>query len=203
MKKIYLARHGESQWNVLNKVQGQTDIPLTDKGISQAKLLGKRLVGENIEKIYSSDLSRAYETAQIIGKIINVEVETMKEFREINFGIWEGLSKKELLTTYKTEYDMWMKNPESLCLKGAETLVELQARAMEGINKIINSSKNRYNNILIVSHGATIKTLILGLLGISLNNFKNLTLGNVGLSIIECRKYNRVLKLFNDMSHLK
>ena len=54
---------------------------------------------------------------------------------------------------------------------------------MEGINKIINSSKNRYNNILIVSHGATIKTLILGLLGISLNNFKNLTLGNVGLSI--------------------
>lgn len=202
MKKIYLARHGESQWNVLKIVQGQKNIPLTNKGIKQAELLGKRLVNEQIEKIYSSDLARAYDTAKIIGKIIDVEVEPMKEFREINFGVWEGLSKNELLTKYRTEYEKWLKNPKDLILEGAETLAELQERALEGINKIINLNGDRYNNILIVSHSATIKVIILGLLGISLNNFKNLTLGNVSLSIIEYRNYNKVLKLFNNTDHV-
>ncbi|NLY66948.1 MAG: histidine phosphatase family protein [Tissierellia bacterium] len=202
MKKIYLARHGESQWNVLKIVQGQKNIPLTNKGIKQAELLGKRLINEQIEKIYSSDLARAYDTAKIIGKIIDVEVEPMKEFREINFGVWEGLSKNELLTKYRTEYEKWLKNPKDLILEGAETLAELQERALEGINKIINLNGDRYNNILIVSHSATIKVIILGLLGISLNNFKNLTLGNVSLSIIEYRNYNKVLKLFNNTDHV-
>lgn len=202
MKKIYLARHGESQWNVSKIVQGQKNIPLTDKGIKQAELLGKRLINEQIEKIYSSDLARAYDTAKIIGKIIDVEVEPMKEFREINFGVWEGLSKNELLTKYRTEYEKWLKNPKDLILEGAETLAELQERALEGINKIINLNGDRYNNILIVSHSATIKVIILGLLGISLNNFKNLTLGNVSLSIIEYRNYNKVLKLFNNTDHV-
>lgn len=203
MNRIYLARHGESQWNILNIIQGQKDIPLTNKGILQAQLLGKRLINEKIDKIYSSDLSRAHETAKIIGEIINVDVVPMKEFREINFGIWEGMSKEELLANYKWEYELWMREPEKLVLEGGETLAELQYRAMEGIKKILSSKKDNCNNILIVSHNATIKALILGLLDISISNYKNLTLGNASLSIIECKQYNRVLKSFNNTDHMK
>ncbi|HHV46691.1 MAG TPA: histidine phosphatase family protein [Tissierellia bacterium] len=203
MTKIYLARHGESQWNILKMIQGQKDVPLTEKGINQAKLLGKRLKGEKIKKIYSSDLLRAYETAKIVGEIINVEVIALKEFREINFGIWEGMSNDELYKYYEEEYELWLRNPEKLILEGAETLYDLQKRAISGINKIINTKDSSINNILIVSHSATIKAIILGLLDMDISHYKNLALDNVSLSIIEFRKYNNVLKLFNDTSHVK
>lgn len=201
MKKLYLVRHGESEWNILKKVQGQQDIPLTENGLQQAKLIANRLVNEKIDKIYSSDLIRAYKTAQIIGNKLNLEVIPMKELREINFGKWEGLTGDIISSKYNKEHCLWLKEPEKLQIEGAETLKQLQDRAMEGINKIIND--NNVDNILIVSHSATLKMIILGLLNMDISHYKNLSLGNVSLSIIENRKYNRVLSLFNDTNHLK
>ena len=75
MQKLYLVRHGQSEWNYQKKVQGQQDTILTEQGRIQAKKLGHRLKKENIDAIYSSDLKRAYETANIIGKEINLEVD--------------------------------------------------------------------------------------------------------------------------------
>ncbi|NMB07999.1 MAG: histidine phosphatase family protein [Tissierellia bacterium] len=201
MKKIYLLRHGESQWNVLNKIQGQKNIPLTKKGVIQADLVGNRLLGENIDIIYSSDLERAYDTAKIIGNKMDIEPIPIKEFREINFGIWEGLSNDNMKAKYRDEIYLWRKEPENLRIQGAETLYEVQERAINSLNSIIH--KRQEENILIVSHGVTLKTLILGLLDMDLVHFKNLTINNVGLSIVEFREYNKVLKLLNDTSHLK
>ncbi|QQY80650.1 putative phosphoglycerate mutase [Keratinibaculum paraultunense] len=202
MKKIYLVRHGESQWNPIKKIQGQTDIPLTKKGLNQAHLIGNRLISENIDKIYSSDLKRAYTTAKIIGNKIKLEVTIMKEFREINFGIWEGMTNEELLQNFYDEIQIWRRNPEKLSLEKSESLQMLQERAMKGINNIIAENKEK-SNILVVSHGATIKTIILGLLNIDLTHFKNLTISNTGLTIIEFREYNPVIKILNDICHLK
>jgi len=201
MKKIYLLRHGESQWNVLKKIQGQKNIPLTKKGVIQADLVGNRLLGENIDIIYSSDLERAYDTAKIIGNKMDIEPIPIKEFREINFGIWEGLSNDNMKAKYRDEIYLWRKEPENLRIQGAETLYEVQERAINSLNSIIH--KRQEENILIVSHGVTLKTLILGLLDMDLVHFKNLTINNVGLSIVEFREYNKVLKLLNDTSHLK
>lgn len=201
MKKLYLVRHGESEWNKLKKIQGQIDIPLTEKGIEQAKLIGKRLINEGIEKIYTSDLKRAYDTASIIGKMLNIDVIPLKELREINFGIWEGLTTDIIKSKFSKERELWLKNPEMLKVEGAESILDLQLRAMNEINKII--SNNNIDNVLIVSHSATLKTIILGLLNMDISHFKNMTLNNVSLSIIEFRQYNRVLTLLNDTSHLK
>lgn len=202
MNKIYLVRHGESQWNILKRIQGQRDIPLTHRGLNQAHLIGNRLVGEKIDRIYSSDLKRAYTTAKIIGDKIGLEVIPMKEFREINFGIWEGLSDEEMVANFYDEMQIWRRNPEKLHIEGAETLEMLQIRAMKGVKKVIQED-DQDHNFLIVSHSATIKVIILGLLDIDLAHFKNLTIGNVGLSIIELREYNSVLKTINDTCHLK
>ncbi len=201
MKKLFLVRHGESEWNKLKKVQGQKDIPLTEKGIEQAKLIGKRLINEGIEKIYTSDLKRAYDTARIIGKMLNIEVIPSKELREINFGIWEGLTSDIIKSKFSKEHELWLKNPEMLKVEGAESILDLQLRAMNEINKII--SDENIDNVLIVSHSATLKTIILGLLNMDIGYFKNITLNNVSLSIIEFRQYNRVLTLLNDTNHLK
>ena len=202
MTKIFLVRHGESQWNVLKKVQGQQDILLTDKGILQANLIGDRLINEYIDKIYSSDLRRAYDTAVIIGKKIGLNnVIPIKEFREINFGKWEGMNHDELYKEYHNEIQIWRRNPKNLNLKGAETLRGLQARVMRGMNKVL--ANNAGNNILIVSHGVALKTMILGLLDMDLSYYKNLTLNNTSLTIIEDRDYNRVIRVLNDTYHTK
>ncbi|CCQ92672.1 Phosphoglycerate mutase/fructose-2,6-bisphosphatase [[Clostridium] ultunense Esp] len=201
MKKIYLVRHGESEWNVLKKIQGQQNIALTQKGIEQAHLIGERLINENIEKIYSSDLNRAYITAKIIGNKLNLAITPMKEFREINFGVWEGISNDKMIEEHQDDLALWRNEPEKLQIEGAETLKELQIRAMNGLNKIIHN--DRIDNVLIVSHSATLKTIILGLLNMNLANFKNLTINNVSLSIVEIREHNKVLKLFNDICHIK
>lgn len=202
MKKIILIRHGESKWNTLKKIQGQKDISLTDKGLKQAQLISNRLAKEKIDKIYSSDLRRAYLTAEAIGNKIGLGVTPMKEFREINFGIWEGMSNDKMLQEFYDDVLIWRSNPEKLKIKGAESIEELQKRAMKGINRIIDDNAE-HDNLLIVSHSATIKTIILGLLNMDLTYFKNLTISNVGLTIIEFREYNRVLKVLNDTCHLK
>lgn len=201
MKKIYLIRHGETEWNVSRKIQGHKDIPLTDTGIKQANLIADRLMSEDIDIIYSSDLKRAYDTAKIIGDKIGLEPNPRKEFREINFGIWEGLYNDKIGLEYGEEIYLWRKEPEKLKIEGGETLKEVQLRAMRELESIMNMNQDK--NVLIVSHGVTIKTMILGILDMNLFYFKNLTIDNVSLTIIEFREYNKVLKVLNDTSHLK
>ena len=201
MKRVFLVRHGESKWNTLKKVQGQKNIPLTENGIDQAHLIGNRLINENIDIIYSSHLDRAKDTANIIGQKTNVNVNTMEALQEINFGIWEGMSQVDVDKNYNKDFVLWRKQPENLKIEKGETLEDLQARAMKGVNSIINN--DLWENIVIVSHSATLKAIILGLLNVDLCHFKNLTLNNVSLTIIEFRDYNRVIKVLNDVSHLK
>mgnify|MGYP000918925010 CR=1 FL=1 len=201
MTKIYLIRHGQSEWNILSKIQGQKDAKLTDLGREQARKLGERLINENIDVIYSSDLSRALETAKIIASRIQKPIVECKELREIKFGPWEGLTLDEIKKQYEEEYLVWMRNPERFKLEGAETLEDLKERVMIYLDEIITENKDK--NIAIVSHNATLKVIILNLLGMGNAFYKNISLNNVSLTIVERREYNNVLTLFNDTSHLK
>lgn len=201
MIKLYLIRHGQSEWNKLGKVQGQINTSLTDLGKTQAKAIGNRLLDEGIDIIYASDLNRAFDTASIIGQEINKPVIASEPIREINFGVWEGLTGIEIREKYKDEHNIWLNDPESMKLDGAETLEVLKDRVMKWINPIIDEGSDK--NIVIVSHSATLKVLLLGLLDIPLVHYKNITISNVGLNIIECRDYNKVLTKLNDISHLE
>jgi len=88
--KIILVRHGQTLWNNIGKYQGHTDVPLSKTGIEQASKVAKRLKNDKITAIYSSDLKRAKQTAEIIALEHNLPVITNTRFREINFGVWEG-----------------------------------------------------------------------------------------------------------------
>lgn len=201
MTKIYLIRHGESEWNLLNKVQGQTNTHLTQLGEIQAKAIGNRLINKDIDAIYTSDLTRAHDTAKFIGREINKPIISSKFLREINFGHWEGLTIPEIRQDYGEEYDIWLKSPDKMNVYGVENLEILSERVIAGVNFILE--ENLGKNIAIVSHSVTLKVLLLGLLGIPLSHYKNFSISNVGLSIVECRDYNRVLTKLNDISHLE
>jgi uncharacterized phosphatase len=93
--KLLLVRHGETDWNAEGRLQGQTDRPLSDYGRRQARQLADELEGEQFEAIYSSDLSRAQETAEIVGRRLDVPVELDPDLREKDWGTWEGLNAVE------------------------------------------------------------------------------------------------------------
>lgn len=199
--RIYFVRHGESEWNIINKVQGQKNSLLTENGKLQAVKLAKRLKNHDIDIIYSSDLTRAYETALTIANEKNMTPIKNSNLQEMNFGIWEGELFSDILVEHKEDYLKWVKSPESLEIPKGETIHDLENRVGSEVRKIINVNKGK--NILIVSHGTALKTMILSLLNTSLNNYKNLAMGNVSLSIVEVRDYNNVLITYNDTSHLE
>jgi len=202
MTRLYIVRHGQSEWNLHNKVQGTKNTNLSELGIKQAHLLADRLSNFDIDYIYTSDLNRAYETAKIIAEHNNKEVKKLTELREMSFGIWEGLTSNAINKLYKDLYELWKTSPEKVKIEKAETLEVVQKRIINSVKKIIRENPNK--NILIVSHGTSIKALILGLLGIELHFYTKIRLDNTSLSIIDIKDDGKaVLTLLNDTCHLR
>ncbi|WP_058485435.1 histidine phosphatase family protein [Defluviitalea phaphyphila] len=201
MIKLYLIRHGETEWNLKHKYQGSTDVPLNDIGKKQALAIANRMEKYEIDAIYSSDLSRAYETANCIGNIKKLKVKVLPQLREINFGEWEGYTSSELKKIYGEEYKKFLLEPHKYTFPGEGSLKAVQMRLKEAI-KII-TSEHSSGNFIIVSHGAALKILIMTLLNIDLSLYRKFWLGNVSLSIIEKKDNDDwILSLLNDTSHL-
>ena len=149
---ICFIRHGETDENLKRHVQGRKDFPLNDNGKMQAHQVAKALKNMNyqFDAIYSSPLSRAYETALIINNDLELNLNIKKEFAfiERDFGIYEGMEVS------KENFDPILKNVG----QGLETSDEIEDRVSSGIYEIINNTK--YQNVLIVAHSHTIKALI-------------------------------------------
>lgn len=199
---LYILRHGETVYNLENRIQGHKDSPLTPLGIQQAEAAAGRLAGIKFSAIYSSDLGRAYNTAQIIAQYHNCEIEASKLLRERNFGILEGLTRAEIDENYPVMLTSWRKNPLQTAPPKGEMPSDVILRCQQFLYETL--SEYEFNeNVLVVAHGGTMRGLVLGAL------FKNpdmswwplLEFSNVGLSILEYG--NKVtLRLMNDTSHL-
>lgn len=202
MQRLYLIRHGETKWNCESKTQGCRNVQLTESGILQGKQVADKLKKENeyYTKIYSSDLDRCYFTAKLISRKIDVDVEVFKELREMSFGDWEGLTISQIKKSYSKQYYKWRNEPYGAYIPNGENLKMVQNRCLGAVKKILSIHKD--GSIIIVSHGIAIKTILLGLLGIDLKHFYNITLGNASLNKLEFRDYGPVLVNLNDLCHL-
>ena len=201
MRKLYLLRHGQSEWNLLGKVQGQSDIELTEKGVKQAHKVAQVFLDKKIDAIYSSDLKRACQTAEIIGNKLDLKVNTLCGIREMNFGQWQGLPIETIEKNHTEHYRLWRTAPHEATFIDGENLASVQKRALDCVNKIMFETSEK--NILLVSHGTAIKALILGLLDIDLSKYNKMDIGNTGITIIEFRDFSAVLTLLNDTDHLR
>lgn len=155
IKKIYLFRHGETDWNKIGKLQYHTDIDLNETGILQAKINANALKDKGIQHIYSSPLKRAYKTGKILADLINVNIEIVDNLKEVNGGLWSGKTKtevKELLG--KDNYEKFFHSRNEMLnfrFPDGETKLEARNRIY---NCIIDICKNTpYNTIGISSHG--------------------------------------------------
>lgn len=188
---IGLVRHGETDWNAGAILQGQTDIPLNDKGLKQASALAERLAAE--EKVWdavlSSDLSRARTTAEVIADRLQIPLmEADVRLRERFFGQIEG-------TTLEQREEKWGKDWRSLDL-GAESDGDMRARGMAVIQALADSAAG--SNILIVSHGSFIAQLLQAMCG----NLEDQRLGNVSYNILSLHEGKWESVLHNCTKHL-
>ena len=135
MTRFWLARHGETDWNLEGRFQGQADPPLNAKGLEQAHTLADRLVGESIAAIYCSDLQRARRTAQIIGKRLRLKPKVDKRLREISLGAWEGMQKEQIQSVYSELWQRRKLDPLNVPAPGGENLLELAERVEQAVNQ--------------------------------------------------------------------
>lgn len=199
--RIFLVRHGETIWNANGRFQGHTDVPLSENGIAQANKLALRLKKEKIHAFYSSDLSRAKETAEILAQQHQLPVKYLPDLREINFGQWEGLTYKEISDNYGDITEQWWSNPLATQIPEGESLQEVANRCSRAIHDIV--VKHSGETVVIAVHGGIIRVLISLALGIDLNNYWKLRADNVALSILEYHTPDKaILELYNDICHL-
>lgn len=199
---LFLTRHGETEWNRMRKTQGTRDICLTDLGRTQAEKLGERLKNLHaIDAIYCSDLSRAKETAEIIGEKLKLNPVSSQLLREVSFGEWEGLSTEEIEAQYPGELARW-RNDLSFSPKDGESLLSVHNRISSFVEMLEKEHPKSDENILIVSHAATTKVLILSSIGIPLNLLTQFKISQAGLNILNMNKDNNSLLCLNDTCHL-
>jgi broad specificity phosphatase PhoE len=150
MTELLLARHGETDWNLENRVQGQTDRPLNTRGLDQARALASRLAAEPLVAVYASDLARARDTAKIVADGHGLEVVIDPDLREKNFGSWEGLTDVEILERF----------PDAV--RGSwgdgETSETVADRAISAIERI--REQHPFGAVLVVSHGGPLRAIL-------------------------------------------
>lgn len=200
MTNLIFIRHGETPWNALLKVQGCTDISLSDEGRAQAALVASRLKG-NFSAVYCSPLDRAFETASIICGSHDKPI-PIADLREINFGSWEGLTFKEIKAKYPDEFNNWLVDDvHGTMLDGDTSIRNVSQRAMQCIYPIIKKHPNE--TIVIVSHGGFIKSALIGIFGWNMSMYHHFAMGNTSLTTVRFNEDLRpTLLTLNDTTHL-
>ena len=157
--KLYIVRHGETEWNVIKRFQGQLNTPLTEKGMEKLRKTGKKLENVLFDEVYTSELGRTVASAEIIlnenrgYKNKKRELIKLAELNEVYFGVWQGLTYEEVFLKYPEEGNNYFYNVKNYKAENveAEKLEDALERFLKGINKILDSYES--GNILVVTHG--------------------------------------------------
>jgi broad specificity phosphatase PhoE len=201
MTKIFLLRHGETAWNIEKVFRGRAEVPLTDNGIKQAELAGEHLKGKDIEAIYTSPLERAYETARIVGRKLDLKPDADERLTGFNFGHWQGMPFSRIEKDYPREFGLYKTAPHKFQAPGGETLDEAQKGCIAALKDM--EREHSEGTILIVTHRVICKLMLLGILGLGSDRFWELAPDTCSISEFSSGKKGYILKRFNDTSFLK
>jgi broad specificity phosphatase PhoE len=164
MTTVYLARHGESDWNVERRWQGHTDRPLTDRGREQAGRLAERLADIELDAIYASDLRRAWETAEAIARRRGLAVVRVPELREVHVGSWSGLTRDECAERFPDAFARWQAGGSGW--DDGESYEAMGERTVAAILRL--AAEHPDGAILVVSHGGPIRAVHAHALGVDI-----------------------------------
>jgi phosphoserine phosphatase len=199
--RIYLVRHGTTDWNKEDIFRGRVDCKLNETGREEARALERYFRPINLDAVYSSPLSRAADTAQELALRRGLEVCLDPAFIDMDFGEWHGLSLKSVMEKYPGLYRIWRERPQESGFPGGETLRQVRNRAWERFRVL--ADENRGRTLLIVSHRVITKVLICAALGLDDSHFWQIKQDTTAVNCFEYRGKVFIAALMNDTCHLK
>ena len=200
--RILLVRHGRVSWNAKAAYTGWTDLPLDERGEKEAMMVAKRLKNTHIGAIYASDLNRARRTAEIIAGPHNLNVQTSKNLREINYGEWEGLSISDVKSNYGEDvFDMWASDPVNYRIPGGETFGELRDRAAPEVERIASAHPGQ--TVVIVAHRSVNRVLVCHWLGLDVGRYKQIEQKNGAINSLLFNGNRVSIETVNDVCHIE
>jgi probable phosphoglycerate mutase len=201
MTSIYLVRHGQTAWNKEEIFRGRTDIPLDETCLKQAELVGQYFKGMEIYGIYSSPLSRAWQTAQKVAQFHDLKVQPLQGILDMSFGNWEGRPHQEIRESDSNTYRQWVETPHLVRLPGGESLDDVRVRAMAAVEELIRNHPGK--TLILVTHRVVNKVLICGILSLDNSHFWQITQDTTAINLIQHRNGKYILSLMNETCHLK
>jgi len=203
--RIFLVRHGETEWNRVHRFQGRSDMPLNSEGRRQARASALALKDTPFAAIYASPLSRALETAKLIRTYhAGIPLIEEKGFLEMELGEFDGMEARRWMTEYADFAKAWRDNPGGVRMPGpdGECLEEVQARAMAALARI-TESHSAGSAVLVCSHNFVILSILCQAKGISLDRFRELRQDTAAYSVIRRQEGQFSVEIMNERSHLE
>jgi phosphoserine phosphatase len=201
MTRIYLVRHGTTDWNREEIFRGRIDCPLNEMGRAEARALAGAFQEISLEAVFSSPLSRAKETAQALAESHGLSVIAETAFQDIDFGEWHGLPLREVRERYPELYRTWREKPQTVTFPGGESLPQVRDRAWEGLLGV--ARRHEGQTVFIVTHRVVTKVLICALLGLDISHFWGIKQDTTAVNCFETHQGRFVTSLINDTCHLK
>lgn len=200
MTRIFLVRHGQTEWNRVERFRGQMDIPLNDAGRQQAAALAKRLAHEPVSAVYTGPLSRARDTAQPIADAFHLPCQVLKGLLDIHYGQWAGLTPQEVLERYPHLAALWRSEPHRVQIPDGESLAAVRARAVAALQQTI--AAHPAQTIVLVGHQVVNKVLLCAILGLDDSHFWRIRQDNACLNLVEYHDGLFDIVCLNDTCHL-
>lgn len=202
MTCIILVRHGQTEWNRVERFRGHADVPLNELGLAQAGSTGRRIAAEwKVSAVYSSPLTRATRTAEAIANPFSLPVQIHPDLIDINYGAWQGLTPDEVRQRWPEALHAWYAQPEEAIIPGGETLANLRERAMRAVNEL--SDRHSGQTMVIVGHTVINRIILLGTLRLGNERFWHLGQEPCAINLIEAKDGDFMLVRLNDTCHLQ
>ena len=201
--RMFIVRHGETDWNRTHRFQGRIDVPLNQEGKNQAHALAIALKDKPLIAIYSSPLLRAKETARLI-KEFHPSIPLFEEegLNEMDLGEFDGMEASDWSSQYQDFYKNWRSTPALLRMPGGESLREVQIRAIDVLERITKLYPSG-SDLLFCSHNFVNRTILCYALGFPLDRFREVQQDTAALNILYMQGQRLRAELVNDVSHLK
>jgi alpha-ribazole phosphatase len=201
LTKVIFIRHGQTEWNVTGRYQGQSDVQLSEEGCQQAVKLAENFPVDRVDAIYASDLQRAMVTAETIAKQFGLPVQAEPAFRELSFGEWEGLTYQQIVDKWEDAMANFLQHPDILEIPGGESFPAVQKRAVTRLNELVKEHDGQ--TIVVVAHGAVLRTLLAAALHMPLQYLWSIRQFNTAVNIVRYdADANPTVELLNSTAHL-
>ena len=201
LTRIFLVRHGQTDWNQDKVFRGLADRPLSDAGRAEALAVGEALKDEPVDAIYASPLSRARQTVEPLARWKHKKIRPLPGVIDIDYGDWSGQADAAVAKAYPKLYKAWNRRPESVRFPHGESLALVAVRAMRALKAVAQAHPGR--TVVVASHRVPCKVLALKLLGLPLSRFWDLRQDVAGINLFEYQPPRVIVHRLNDVCHLR